>query len=228
MPMKEAVRTYHFDDAKLSTEASRIKSNAERDNKEFLTRKVDNTNLADLQTAIDDFTNYPTDEELQGDVTESTAAKDAIANNLRMMMRPIRNMADMQYGTGGKYKTFGFGGMDKLDDNNLYRQALRVVRVGTKLLSELAAQGLTEEMLTALSDEAAAFHKAMETQEDKIEDRDIATQERVLLGNALYERIVKLASVGKSLFEDNDEARYNDYVLYDEHTGDDEPLPPTP
>lgn len=228
MPMKEAVRTYNFEDAKLSTEASRIKSNAERDDKEFLTRKVGHTNLTDLQTAIDDFNNYPTDEELQGDVTESTAAKDAISNNLRVMMRPIRNMAEMQYSTGGKYKTFGFGGMDKLDDNNLYRLALHVVRVGTKLLSELAAQGLSEEILTALSDEAAAFHKAMETQEDKIEDRDIATQERVLLGNALYERVVKLASVGKSLFKDKDEARYNDYVLYDEHKSGDEPLPPTP
>ena len=141
------------------------------------------------------------------------------------MIRPIRNMAELQYKNGGKYKTFGFDGMDKMDDNNLYRLALRVVRVGTKLLPELQAQGLTATLLTSLADEATACHNAIDAQDNAIEDRDLATQERVGLGNALYAILVQLASIGKSLFEDNDEARYNDYVLYDEHNQSDMPPP---
>ena len=150
MSAKEVIRAYSFEDAVLSTEAGRIKNAVQRDMKDFNARGIQPENLEHFQTTIDDFNNYPTDDELQGTATSATEAKDALAATLKVQIRPIRNMAELQYHSTGKYKTFGFEGMDKLSDANLYRAALRIVRVGIKLQSELAGRGLTTTMLTDL------------------------------------------------------------------------------
>jgi hypothetical protein len=53
----------------------------------------------------------------------------------------------------------------------------------------------------------------MEEAEDKAENRDIETQNRVQKGNTLWDKMVTLASIGKSLYADTNPAKYNDYVL---------------
>jgi hypothetical protein len=60
---------------------------------------------------------------------------------------------------------------------------------------------------------ATNLDKAIDDIEDKIENRDLETQDRVQKGNALWAEMSKLSSIGKSVYEDIDEARYNDYVL---------------
>ena len=42
-----------------------------------------------------------------------------------------------------------------------------------------------------------------------------ATQERIRKGNVLYNEYVRISEIGKSLFVDNDEAKYNNYVIND-------------
>lgn len=218
MSLKPSVRNYLFEDATLIQEAGRIKNAVSRDNKEFAKRNITNGTLTDFQTKIDAFDDFPTDEELQGVVVDATANKDALAQNIRVQARTIRNMAELQYHKTGSYKTFGFEGMDEMSDANLYRLAKRVVRVGTKLLPVLSKQGLTQEILDTLAQIAVDFDKAMDTQESEIENRDLQTQERIRLGNDLYAVLVQLASIGKSLYQDTDAAKYNDYVLYHENT----------
>ncbi len=158
---------------------------------------------------------------------EATADKDKLAESIRVQVRVIRNMAELQYHKTGNYKTFGFEGMDEMSDPNLYRLAKRVVRVGTKLLPDLEGRGLTQDMLTNLQQTAGDFDKAMDTQENEIENRDLQTQQRITLGNALYAVLVELASIGKSLYQDTNEAKYNDYVLYDEKKSSTPAVPPT-
>jgi hypothetical protein len=81
-----------------------------------------------------------------------------------VQIRSIRGMAEVQYHKTGKYKTFGFDGMDEMSDANLYRLAKRVMRVGTKLLPELAKQGLTAEIPTTLQQTTVDFDASIDTQ----------------------------------------------------------------
>ncbi len=161
-------------------------------------------------------------------VTDATNAKNTIADNIRIAVRPIRNMAETAYGTTGKYNTFGFDGLSELTDNDLYRLTRRVIRVGTKLLAELAAQGLTAAILTALGVLATDLDTAIDAIEDAIENRDLETQDRIIKGNVLWAEMSRLASIGRSLFEDTDEARYNDYVLIGGSTPKTAPPVPPP
>ncbi len=226
MPQKTIIRNYNYEDAVLITEAGRIQNAVKRDIKDFNTRKITEASLEAFQTKIDAFADFSTDEEMQGNVVKATADKDKAAESLRVQIRIIRNMAELQYHKGGSYKTFGFEGMDNMSDANLYRLAKRVVRVGNKLLSDLSGQGLTTEMLDTLQQTAVNFDAAMDAQETEIENRDLQTQQRIILGNDAYQVLVQLASIGKSLYADTNEAKYNDYVLYEEKK-DEAPVAPT-
>lgn len=226
MPKQTATRQYSMADGNLKQLADALKTSINRDLADFATRNIMAAQVTALQALIDTFDATTTDEELLGMVTNAVNLKDAIANNIRTAVRPIRSMAETAYGTTGKYNTFGFDGLSELTDADLYRFARRVVRVGTKLLAELAAQGLAAAQLTNIDTLATSYDTAIDAIENAVEDRDLETQDRILKGNALWAEMSRLASIGRSLYEDTDEARYNDYVLVGGSTPTPPPAPP--
>jgi hypothetical protein len=123
-------------------------------------------------------------------------------------------MADLKYKGTGKYNSFGFKDMARMSDNELVLLTKKVLRAGNLLLSELASEGLTEAQLTALTSLMSTFDDALDTQDSLILARDIGTQNRVEKGNILYAEIVRLCTIGQSLYIDTDPAKYNDYVIY--------------
>ena len=222
MPQKMQTRIYPMADADLKQLADQLKTSIVRDATDFATRNIAAAQLTAYQTTINVFDATTTDEELLGLVTDAVEKRDAIVENSQKAIRTIRNMAEITYNSKGKYATFGFDDLSKLTPNDLYRLATRVVRVGNQLLAELSAQGLTAAQLTALGTLATQLDNAIDFVAEKIEIRDLETQDRVIKGNLLWAEMSRLASIGKSLFEDTNEAKYNDYVLVGSST------PPTP
>lgn len=202
-------------DADLLQRADALRASMARDAAAFTTRNVGRKETDALQKARDTFDAFPTDEELLGAVVTATEGKTTRRKALEQALRTVRSMAELQWGTGGMYKTFGFDGITEIPDNDLHRTARRVLRVATRTQKELAAQGLTAAQLAALAHQATGFDQAIDAVAEATEERDIQTQRRVVLGNTLYGLLTRYASVGKALFEGNDEARYNDYVILD-------------
>lgn len=227
MSTKVETRLYSMADGDLKQKADGLKTTITRDLEDFATRNITDTQVTAYQTLIDVFDDTTTDEELLGEVGVATDAKNAVADNTRKAIRTIRGMADTAYGGKGKYHIFGFEDLARLTDADLYRLAKRVVRVGTKLLTDLAEQGLTAAQLTALDNLAKDFDKAIDAVEDTIENRDLETQDRIKKGNTLWQEMLRLAAIGKSLYEDTNEAKFNDYVLIGgDGGGGDAPTPP--
>src|SRR4051812_26493129 len=210
MSKKELTRLYSMSDADLKQQADNVKALITRDITDFNTRGVTSITLSDFQDLIDDFDDLETDEEMVGEVMEATNNKNNLAEHVRKGIRSIRNMADIVYKGIGKYNSFGFTDMANMSDNELYRLAKRVVRVGTKVLAELASQGLTQQVLDDFATLSVAFDQSIDAQQKAVEDRDLATAERVSQGNTLYAEMSRLCSIGKTLYEDTNEARYND------------------
>lgn len=223
MADKENKRKYQMADSTLIQKSEDIISSMTRDAADFLAkRNVAPARMATLNTAQAAFAEFPTDEELQGDVTVRTEYKDAKRVALEEAIRSIRGMADTKFNGSGLYKTFAFNDLSGQTDPELVRMGKRVARVGTTLLSQLASEGLTAQMLTDLETLSADFFALIDGVDDAEETRDIKTQQRVTLGNALYDKVVEFANIGKAIYEDTDEAKYNDYVITDT------PPPPPP
>lgn len=213
MSQKVITRQYSMSDADLKQTADGLADNIRRDEAAFATRKIGKEALSGFEKRIADFDETSTDEEMLGYAMVATAQKDELAEAVRRAVRPIRNMAETAFDGKGNYLVFGFDDMANMSDNDLCRMGKRVVRVCKQLKADMEQQGLTDAQLTELAELCQQLDKSIDNAAAKSEARDIETQHRINLGNALYAEMMKLANVGKSLFEDSDEARYNDYVI---------------
>lgn len=107
----------------------------------------------------------------------------------------------------------------RLDGGKLSYVARRVHRVASNLLTELESEGLTQEILDELTTRLETYEQALASQKDAIADRDIATENRVEKANEIYDLLVKYCNTGKQIWEDTNQAKYNDYIIYDTPTG---------
>lgn len=209
------VRNYPMNDATLKQRGDSLVNSMTRDAADFALRNIGATELTALQAMLETFGDTSTDEEEAGQKSVAVETKNELARTLLVELRAIRGIVALCYGHAGAYRRFGFARMDKLDDNALHRLARRVVRIGTELLEVLFTRGLTTAMLTALGTLAQTFDDAIEAVQEESAQRQNATDERIMRGNALWEKMAEYALVGKYLFADTDEARYQHYVLTD-------------
>ncbi len=228
MAKKETKRDYNMADGDLKQKADMVVYNVNRDIANFASRNVTGATVLSLKGLITTFDDAPTDSELLGPVMDATLQLDTAANNLRMGIRTIRNMAENKFKGEGLYNSFGFEDMDSLSHNDLYRLGKKVGRVGNTLLAQLASEGLTAAGVTNIISLATALDTALDTQHAAIETRDMATQDRIVKGNTLWAEMVRLAGIGKTIFADVDEAKYNDYVLTDAPSPAGGNTPPSP
>ncbi len=224
---QEATRDYKFSDGTLKQYADKVVTSITRDAADFATRGVNGATLTAFQGLIDDFDGSSTDEELVGYITTATEQKDAAREIVVKHIRKVRGIADVTFQGKGLYNSFGFEDMSKLSDDDLCRMAGRVHRVATKFLTDMQADGLTQQMLTDLKAANDDFDKKMDDQVAAQENRDIETQQRILLGNKLFVEVSRLIKIGKGLYQDSDEARYNDYILPPDEGGENKTPPPT-
>lgn len=212
---REVVRKYHYPDSWMITLCNRTILFMVRDILKFAAYAVDAAVVDAYRDEVDAFEIFPTDIELAGKQKIKTEEKDTSADLTKTGIRGVMTRVVSKFKEGTpKHDMFGTKGMDAMTDSELLKCGRRVVRMGTEYLAELAGTGLTALILTALDDQCQAFEDSIAAQEDAISKRDIATQERALLGNAIFEKLMNYCSIGQNIWYDNDEAKYNDYVIY--------------
>lgn len=213
-------------DADLAQLGDKAVGLIERDLAELATYGIDNDDKVWIADTTEAFKEYPTDEELEGEVSDKTEEKDEAADVVKVDVRSIMVRAENAFGVkAAKYRKFGTKGMDELDDNDLHRLGNRVVRVATGYLAALAEEGLTQEIIDALAAKNLVFDDAIDAKDEAVRTRDISTEDRIELGNSLYGKIVKVFNAGKDHWVNKDEAKYNDYVIYEDGSGGEEPPP---
>ncbi len=191
-----------------------------RDLVEFEKYGVTEDSIDSLDSMITEFEAIPTDEELVGDQVIATQAKDAQAEKVKGILGAIMTRVRNKFGAhSGEYRKFGVGEIATLDGGKLGYTAARAHRVAVTYLPQLMSEGLTQEMLTDFDTQIKAFNTRLGAQEDAISDRDIATENRAAKANAIYSLLVKYCDTGKRIWASTNEAKYNDYVIYDTPTG---------
>lgn len=221
MPQRETKRVYTIADADLKQLADALLGSMNRDIAAFATRNITAAKLDEYSQLITNFDMASTDEEMLGLSMVVNESKEAIVTALRPLLRTIRSISDNAYNGKGYHHVFRWGAINDLSDNALCQFSKRVHRVATRLQAAMAEHGLTTALLNELSSLYDQLSKAIDECDKAEEERDLETQDRITKGNILYAEMMRLAGIGKSLFEDNDEARYNDYVLIGSH-----PSPP--
>ncbi len=230
MEKKAAVRNYPIADGELIVTGNSLITSARRDIAEFTLRNYTEVkDFAPLALEIDAFQDLPTDEELRGIQDTATQTKNIGADNVRVKIREIMTATENIYAVhSGEYRRFGTKGMSHFNDAELIQCGRRVARTTTAMLTQLAAQGITATTATGLLTAVTNFENEIHDQLDAINDRDIAAEARIVAGNAMYAKLVKVANTGKNIWVTTSEAKHNDYVIYDTPAAAVVPVPPTP
>ncbi|WP_312196396.1 hypothetical protein [Epilithonimonas vandammei] len=231
MKKDQVKRDYIMADAVLKQKADEFIALMDRDITEFTDRGYSPAKKTEFETFRNTVENFPSDEQLEAIKMDLTADKDRARSALEKSMRSIFNMAQNAFGQfSAKYKEFGNATISQQSDSELVRTATSTINTATKYLSELSDEGLTAAKITTLTSERATLDVAIDAQAKGISDRDLATEDRIEALNKLYQLLTKYAGIGQDIFYETDEAKYNDYLIYDTLDGlpDDSTPPPAP
>jgi len=226
MKKQEVMRNYRFDDANLVQLCRATIAFMRRDATDFAAFGTQAAQVTAFEVDTNVFENFVTDREALGDQEQATERKDAKAEEVRVAIRSILTRVENKFTVhAARYKKYGTEALTLLDDANLIICARRVVRVATSDLPVLstAPYGLSQAIITNLSTLTGEMEALLIEQKVKIGDRDVLQEDRVELGNKLYDTLVIHCNSGKTIWETRDQAKYNDYVIYNTPTA----APPT-
>lgn len=135
-----------------------------------------------------------------------------LVQKIRSVMMRVQDRFGKQ---SAYYKKFDASALSNVTDDKLLNTSRRVARVATMYLSELQEKGLTQTHIDELVTMANDFAELKELQKDAVADREIGTTLRISTVNALYADISKVCETGKGIWRETNEAKYNDYIIYD-------------
>lgn len=227
MKKEQVVRIFRLTDAVLKQKADEYIALLDRDFTEFADRGYNDAKKAELVAARDTVESFPNDEQLESIKMNLTEQKDAARKALEKTMRSIFNMAENVFGLySAQYREFGDALISQQSDAEIVRVAKIMSLTAEKYLTELSTEGLTQDKINTLIAQREALDVAIDAQAKGISDRDVATEGRVEALNALHRLLMKYAGIGQDIFYETNEAKYNDYVIYDTPSGLPE-VPPT-
>lgn len=217
---KEVIRDYRFADSYLVLLCNKIIVFILRDILQFAGYGVTAPTVTAFTGEVNDFEDLPSDIELASAQKVMTEEKDSAGEKVKTGVRGVMARVVTVFKEGSaKWEAFGVKGMDAMTDAELLKCGRRVARVATDFLADLAGTGLTALIITDLTNLCEAFEVALAKQEAAIANRDIATEDRIEMGNALYEKMMNYCGYGQTIWVETDEAKYNDYVIYNKSGG---------
>ncbi len=214
---KQAVqRKHNFPDADLYMICLDSIRLALEDLKQFQTYGYDALRLKTFKSKCDQFKELPDDDELLGDQMILTEKKASYGENLKASIRSLMTRVSTKFGNrSGRYRKFGASKLGDMTDAQLVFCGRRVVRVARQQLDFLDDVGVNENVLKRISTATQEFEASVNRKLDRVSDRDIGVELRVIKGNDLYEELVILCNIGKDIWRESDKARYEQYCLYE-------------
>lgn len=217
---KEEVREYRFPDAELIQKSDDILNSAIRDSQEFDKVGYTSAKRSAFRLLRNTFADLPADCSFEGSKISATQNRNHISSQLELKLRIIYTIFENKWGKNdGRYKELGNRSISRLNDEQLFRTARGVKATSLKYLNDLKDDGLTDSLISELDNLIQLYDDSIDSQREAVRLRDINTEERVAAGNRLYKELVKICSFGKVIWYSVNEAKYNDYIIYNTTSG---------
>ena len=215
MALKPLRRAYNMSDASLLENTNNILQFATRDLTELAPFGYDAPRIAAIQAKADAFFAFPKDEFYSASISVAVAERNTAMQVVTDDAEGILRRAVQKFGADSpKIKLFGFEGYNGLRDQEKLLVAKQVHTVAASMLTDLSTEGLTAPILAQIDTNITNAGAKALAKNMAVSLRDSKVNERITLANDMYSDIVKLADTGKHVWEDTNEAFYNDYVLY--------------
>lgn len=216
MKKQSTNRKYNFPDADLYVQCLERIKYAARDIDGFEKYGYSKDRLMAFKNNCDKFRALPDDDELVGDQMLTTEKKSTAAEKLKTAIRSIMTRVAIKYNNrSGRYRKFGTAKLGDMTDAQLLFCGRRVARVARQQIDFLDEVGVNDKNIQRVMDACRDFENALNIQQDKVAERDIAVERRVEIGNKLYTEMVVLCNIGKDIWAENDAVKYEQYTIYE-------------
>lgn len=207
-------RKYNFSDGELIERCDSLISMVMSDIVELSKVGVDINDARSLGRLCQSFKDMRSDNELAGDhgvtVENKDVARDRLLSAISSVMSGVSKTYDSK---SAQYRRFGTKRMQDKKDADLLLIGRRVHRICGSM--EGMMPHVTGQLVEKLRQAHVEFERMLHLVADKVSDRDIATEERITLGNNIYEGMMALANFGKLAFAGKSPAKYDFYVQYE-------------
>ncbi|MDX1667571.1 MAG: hypothetical protein R3350_10090 [Saprospiraceae bacterium] len=216
MKKQSVNRKYNFPDADLYLQCMERIRYAHRDINLFEKYGYDRQRLKGFQLMCEKFRKLPDDDELLGDQMITTEKKNEASEKLKSAIRSLMTRVAMKYSNrSGRYRKFGTSKMGDMSDAQLLFCGRRVIRVARQQIDFLEDVGVNENVIGRIVEAGRQFETALNIQQDKLAERDIAVERRTERGNELYDELVTLCNIGKDIWAEKDPVKYENYCIYE-------------
>jgi len=209
-------RLYKFSDGTLIQLSDTIRAFLNRDMADLSGYAVSAGTLTALQALRTAFSSTSTDVTQVALVKDLTATKDATRDAAESALRTLKTKVQGKVGISpAKVESLGIGAISKETDSDLYLTGENAVAQATVLIPELSGTGVDAPYLATITAAMEAYRAALQAMRQGEANRELATEDRIIKGNALYTEIVRLCEFGKDRYYGSNEAKYNDYIIYE-------------
>jgi len=216
MKKQASNRKYNFPDADLYLQCMERIKYAQRDMGHFVKYGYSREKLNSFVVLCNKFKGLPDDDELLGDQMITTEKKDKAAEKLKSAIRSIMTRVAIKYNNrSGRYRKFGTAKMGDMTDAQLLFCGRRVARVARQQIDFLADVGVNEDNIQKVLEACRNFETALNIQQDKVAERDIAVERRTEQGNKLYDELITLCNIAKDIWAEKDPVKYENYTIYE-------------
>lgn len=215
MATSEITLKFNFSYGELLAQALEKQTYLTRDSADLLPRGVTPARLTAFDGMIVAFKNTTEDGILQSLVSVAVDKRDVLQEAIMVKIRDVAGVASLALGAqSAEYRTFQYGDINKLSPAEFLIRADSICDRADAYTTQLQAKGITPAMITAIRADFPAFQTLIKDADTAKGNRDINTQNRRTVANTLYTEIVALAEIAKVYYQDRDEAKYNDYIIY--------------
>ncbi|MES2574393.1 MAG: hypothetical protein V4572_05595 [Bacteroidota bacterium] len=210
------MRKYIFSDADLIIKGKEKISFMRRDYTAFALFGITEIRITELERALTAFSEKVTDIEAKNNQTEVTQTKNAKGEELKTAIRNVMQRIELVFGkNSAQYRQSGSKALSKKSDSEVLIAAKVLVQRSTIHLQELMNTGITTAMLDNIIVLCNDFEELIHEQNDKIWERNFLKENRIEQGNAIYATLIQYTAIGFEIWQNNNVARYNDYIIYD-------------
>jgi len=141
---------------------------------------------------------------------QKTAEHDALVTSIQQVMAHIELKDDPR--TAG-YKRFGAANVSNATEAELHLAGVMVVKQGRKYLTDYAGVGLTKDLLDAVETNNGKFVEELTTGKEAENDRQAATDTRIVAANALFAELTGICAAGNTSWRFEDQTKADEYVV---------------
>lgn len=198
-----------------------------RDTEEFAKYGVNAAYKSSLLELVTAYNSVMYDELYEQRQMLATDQKNKIADELKTALRRVMLILESAYSTRNiMYISFRNTEISKMTDSDLLIKAKSSAQILTDSFSQIVEFGLTTAIIDELFTLAETLNENLTAQTTAVQNRDNATQFRVNIANNLYEKVSRIRSIGRKMWAELDEAKSNDYVIYDKSSTPNIPVIP--